>query len=215
MERCFREGLNLGVRLSDRQLVLDIDPRNGGVEGFARLCEDLSLNPKEWPRVETGSGGSHYYMTLPNNVQVVDTLPAYPGVEYKSKNRQVVAAGSIHPDTGKRYEWDWAHPDLGDAREAPANLVALITRRKRDSSAPDAGEYDNQQIAAMLGGLEPTDFQAESEWRKLMMAVHYSSNGNAREEFINWSTSDPNYADQAEVIGRRWDSLRTICPTNA
>jgi hypothetical protein len=52
-----KSGYNLGVRLTAVQLVIDVDPRNGGVEGFKTLCRDLGLDPSKWPRVVTGSGG--------------------------------------------------------------------------------------------------------------------------------------------------------------
>src|SRR3546814_11476311 len=40
-----------------------------------------------------------------------------------------------------------------------------------------------------------------------MMACHDATAGDGREEFIAWSTSDPQYAADAWIIGRRWDSL--------
>jgi Virulence-associated protein E-like domain/Bifunctional DNA primase/polymerase, N-terminal/Primase C terminal 2 (PriCT-2) len=203
---CIREGRNVGVRLIARQLVVDVDPRNGGKEGFARLCRDLNLNP-EWPRVETGSGGSHYYLTLPDGVRVVDTLEAYKGVEFKSVGRQVVAAGSVHPN-GNPYFWDGIdHPSLADAPEAPSVLVAAIRRPERAGKATDAGTYTQEQITKALGGLDVTEYRDHDKWLRLMMACHHASNGDARDEFVDWSTGDPEFADHAEIIGRRWDSL--------
>jgi hypothetical protein len=38
-----------------------------------------------------------------------------------------------------------------------------------------------------------------------MMAAHAA--GIAPDVFIEWSTSDPNYCDDAEIISRRWESL--------
>ena len=37
------------------------------------------------------------------------------------------------------------------------------------------------------------------------MAAHAA--GIAQDVFIEWSTSDPQYADDAEIISRRWESL--------
>jgi hypothetical protein len=42
-----------------------------------------------------------------------------------------------------------------------------------------------------------------------MMAVHHASGGDARQEWIDLSTSDPLYAHDDDRIGRRWDSLHT------
>src|SRR3546814_17240884 len=40
-----------------------------------------------------------------------------------------------------------------------------------------------------------------------MIACHDATAGDGREEFIAWSTSDPQYAADAWIIGRRWVSL--------
>jgi len=203
---CVARNWNVGVRLSRQQLVIDVDPRNGGAQGFKNLCADLDLDHTSWPRVETGSGGSHFYMTLPEGVRVVDTLKDYAGVEFKSFGRQVVAAGSIHPDTGHPYFWEGIdHPS--DALQAPACLVDAIRRPQRKGEAVAPGRYSQEQIARALDALDVTEFRDQDKWFRLMAAVHHASNGEARSEFIDWSTSDPQYAGDAEIIGRRWDSL--------
>lgn len=201
------EGRNVGVRLAPDQLVIDVDPRNGGTEGFAALCTALALDPTIFPTVITGSGGAHYYMRKPADLSVLDTLPDFPGVEFKSKGRQVVAAGSIHPDTLKHYAWDFLTPPLADAPEAPAALLQAIRRPERTGNTIGGGQYSQERIAAALARLDPENFRNHSKWLALMMAVHHATNGDGRQEFIDWSTSDPQYADDADVIGRRWDSL--------
>jgi hypothetical protein len=58
----------------------------------------------------------------------------------------------------------------------------------------------------MLAGLDPLDFREHDAWFELM--VECKGNGVGRDEWIEWCISDPEYADHADVIGRRWDSLR-------
>src|SRR4051794_36696850 len=36
-------GRNVGVRLTEEQLVVDVDPRNGGADGWLRLCHDIGI----------------------------------------------------------------------------------------------------------------------------------------------------------------------------
>lgn len=206
LKRCISENRNVGVRLKPDQLVIDVDPRNGGEDGFTNLCLNLGLDDARWPHVITGSGGSHFYLRKPADVPVLDTLKDYPGVEFKSRGRQVVAAGSIHPDTLKFYRWDDTHPEIGDMPEAPAKLIRFIARPQK-SVLTGGGQYTQEQIAHMLDGLDPADFAEQSLWLKMMMACHHASNGDARSEFIEWSIGDPQYADDTELIGRRWDSL--------
>lgn len=205
-----RDGFNVGVRLRKDQLVVDVDPRNGGDKGFADLCEELGIDPAAFPTVITGSGGLHIYMTKPDDLLVLDTLPDFPGVEFKSKGRQVVSAGSIHPDTLKHYEWDALTPSIADGMpDAPDALLRVIARPDRGSVIKGGGQWSQEDAARALDALDPEDFREESEWRRVMMGIHHATNGDARHEFIEWSTRDPGYADDAEIIGRRWDSLHT------
>jgi hypothetical protein len=59
----------------------------------------------------------------------------------------------------------------------------------------------------MLDRLDPLAFKNYEVWLKLMMACHHASNGDARQEFISWSIGDPQYADDEQVIGSKWDGL--------
>lgn len=197
---------NVGVRLKANQLVIDVDPRNGGNEGFTDLCLELGIDPSIFPRVVTGSGGSHYYMRKPADVRVLDTIDGFPGVEFKSKGRQVVAAGSVHPETMRHYVFASDSPPLSKLPDCPPHLLRLITRPQRSVLA-DGGEANQEEIARALSGLDPTEFRNQKKWLSLMMACHHASAGEARHEFIEWSVSDPLYFDRAEEIGRRWDSL--------
>lgn len=207
-----QEGGNVGVRLRDADLVVDVDPRNFP-EGetldtdnpFRRLCRDVGLDPDAFPAVETGGGGLHVYMRKPSDAAVRQSVAAYPGVDFKSTG-QVVAAGSVHPETGRLYEWGFLSPPLRDAPEAPAALLDLIERRAAPGSSA-GGEYDADEVAHMLDGLNPEEFREHGEWLGLMMACHHASGGDARSEFVEWSTRDPKYADDAGKIGERWDSL--------
>ncbi len=206
---CVKDNRNVGVRLKPDQLVIDVDPRNGGDEGFDRLCLELGIDPDAFPCVITGSGGFHFYMSKPADLVILDTLEAFPGVEFKSRGRQVVAAGSIHPETKKHYRWSDTGPSLADGfPPAPEALLEGI-RRPEVAAVQGGGQYSQEQIAKALAELDPTDFSDHDKWLRLMMACHHASNGDARSEFIEWSTQDPEYAEDAELIGKRWDSLHT------
>jgi len=209
-KQCASQDWNAGVRLTKSQLVIDVDPRNGGNEGFLNLCLDLGLDDSTWPHVITGSGGSHYYLTKPADVSVLDTLKEYPGVEFKSKGRQVVAAGSVHPDTNKCYYFDETHPPLtSDLPMVPKSLLAKITRQRRaPESHVASGIYSPEQLAAMLGGLDPRDFASNADWFPLMAACHHATGGAGLSAFVEWSTRDPDFADAANEIEARWSSLR-------
>lgn len=205
-----KKSQNVGIRLTAKQLVVDVDPRNmpKGRDTFKELCDAVGLDPSAFPTVNTGSGGYHVYMTKPANGPVVDTVEGYDGVEFKTKGRQVVAAGSRHPN-GKIYEWDFLCPDIQDGMPpAPERLLALIRRPAyKHQGTIGGGEHSQQEIATMLEALNPEDYREHSKWLTFMMACHHASRGDARSEFIDWSTRDPEYSEDAWLIGRRWDSL--------
>lgn len=203
---------NIGVQLRDEDLVIDVDPRNGGEKGFAKLCKEFALKPEQWPHVITGSGGSHYYLKKPEDLKVVDTLEGFPGVEFKSKGRQVVAAGSLHPNTRAAYEWDFLAPNLANSTPGPDALLDAIKRPDAPEDQPEGGELSSAEVAKLLSVLDPCEFREHGKWLSLMMACHHASGGEARTEFIEWSAGDDSYSGMEEVNGRRWDSLHAKKP---
>ena len=203
-----KSGGNLGVRLPSDLLVVDVDPRNFGDDphSFDRLKADFGFDEDDFPHVRTGGGGLHVYMRKPAELLTLESLEGYPGVEFKSVGRQVVAAGSIHPDTGKPYVAVNLEL-LALEQPAPPKLLQALERIARSRGNTEAGELTAEQVAEALENVDPTDFKDHDKWLELMMSAHHATAGEARQEFIDWSTSDPDYFGHAWIIGRRWDSL--------
>jgi hypothetical protein len=208
-KECLLNGANVGVRLRRRDLVIDVDPRNfaDSDNPVARLEADLGFKLDDYPQVVTGSGGFHFYMTLPDDFAPMENVRAYPGIEFKSHGRQIVAPGSVHPDSLEAYRWEPLSVRLAAAGEAPRQLLDLIC--KPPCNAADAGEHTAEQLAVMLSGLNPTDYRDHGKWLELMMACHHGTAGEGREEFADWSARDPDFADHGELVRKRWDSLHT------
>lgn len=207
-----RAGKNVGVRLRATDLVIDVDPRHfeGGDDPVVRLWKDFVL--PECPFVRTGGGGFHFYLRKPGDVEVVDRLAAYPGIEFKSKGRQVVAAGSIHPDTGLVYalDDDVLALTLSEAPEVTTALLDAIRKPTVEASDYEPGAIDPETLAEWLESVDPSEFKDQRKWQDMMMACHHATNGAGVDEFIAWSTSDSEYSDHGEIIRRRWDSLDTV-----
>lgn len=197
-------GNNLGWRLTENDLVLDVDPRNfqNGVDSLAQLIADYALDLSVCPHVLTGSGGHHYYFTKPTDVVIVETLPAYPGLEFKSSGRQVLIPGSLHP-AGPNYLWAPGAPVLRP--RFPDYLLQAITRPAMTGGA--VGGHTNEQIQACLDQLPVEAYRQQDDWLNLMMSCHAGSNGDARQEFLSWSAGDPVYGNRISENGMRWDSL--------
>jgi len=201
-------GGNAGVRLRPEDLVVDVDPRNfeEGRNPARELEEELGFRLDDAPTVLTGGGGRHHYFRKDPDVRIVDTLESYKGFEMKSVGRQVVAAGSVHPETGERYLWSELRTDLATRPEAPERLLALFRRAERVATS-GGGELSPQRLSACLRLLPAEEFREHDQWLEIMMAAHHGTGGLAREEFLEWSLSDPGYAGARVDVGRRWDSL--------
>jgi len=104
------EGHNAGVCCGPASncLVLDIDDP----DAFDVLCKENGLDVPETYTVLTGTGKPHYYFKYPEGAEVGNKSlkhPVYPKhtiFDIRGNGGQVVAAGSIHPETGKLYKID-------------------------------------------------------------------------------------------------------------
>lgn len=208
------KGENVGVVLGAADLVVDVDPRNGGDDGWERLVADLGIDLGAYPTVRTGSGGLHVYMRLPEGAgRLKNDLGAdgYPGVELKSIGRQVVAPGSLHPDNGEPYvvvqDLDPLDDDLG-VPPAPKALLDLGSKPVRAAAHSSAGSKSPEWLEKTLEHLDPTLYRGDHErWLELMMACHHATGGAGADEFALWSAGDPHYGGRYHENLRRWDSL--------
>lgn len=199
-------GRNIGARLRDDQLVIDADPRNypAGDDPLARLRRDFAL--PDGPTVETGGGGRHIYMRKPEGLRLRDTLDDYPGIEFKTLGRQLVAPPSIHPN-GSRYEWD---PLFGADMTVPNAPEALLSALQRPptTSVSTGGGWTTETLSMCLEGLDAREFGTNDLWLPIAMAAHYETDGGGIDAFLDWCATDPEYADRLAEARDRWDSFQ-------
>lgn len=208
-------GYNIGYRIGERELIVDLDPRNyeDGIDSEELIAdlfgyfdfEDLTWNECV---VKTGSGGYHIYTTLPDDVDyrlIRKCTENLPGVDFKKKGGYVVAAGSKHP-CGEHYTWE----NEADRTETPEALLALIKRDKvvDNEYTSGYGAFNGTQLQELiLDKLDVTDYDSNDTWEPLMMAAHHATAGDGIEEFLAWSISDITYESDENKIRNRWESL--------
>ena len=131
------EACNHGVVLRKEHLVIDVDPRHydEGDKPLRRLCKDLGIVIDTFT-TETGGGGYHVYLKKPKDIKVKHTMKKYPGLEFKSYGKKVIAAGSLHPDTHKQYTI--IHKSPSQLQEAPPELLKLLKARETAKAEPGA-----------------------------------------------------------------------------
>ena len=205
-------GHNIGFRIPDNVVVIDVDPRNGAKGKVrAKLAKDLGC--KSWDdvlvsnhSVRTGGGGWHVYYHWPDDIELnsyAELVKKYPGVEFKKKGRQVLVPDSKHPDTAELYTQITAKKNW---RTLPNKVVNALWR-EAISSEYGGGEITPGQLGEILDRINPKDYATNEQWMPLCMAAHHGTGGDGREEFVNWSLSDPAFADMGNDVRYRWDSL--------
>ena len=208
-----RSGGNIGLRPPKTHVVIDFDPRNvvkadpaSDPEAvFDEFVANFGLNLDQCTVVNSGGGGKHIYLRLPEDVALTGAVPGYyRAFEIKKHSGQTVAPGSVH-GSGGVYELATS-VDPAETSTVPDTLLDAIRKPPR-KTAPDGGRYTPDEIAAMLSGLDAKQFRDHDPWFELLAACHHASGGHAMQEFIHWSTSDPAHSDQAESIEYRWDTL--------
>jgi hypothetical protein len=119
---------NIGIatgKVSDL-IVLDVDPRHGGLESLRQFEVENGSLPKV-PAVRTGGGGFHFYFKyLPGLGNRVGLLP---GIDVKSDGGYVVYPGSRHK-SGRQYRWLYGRtPRKVSTAPFPAALLKLTKSR--------------------------------------------------------------------------------------
>jgi len=130
---------NLGV-VTDRLVVVDVDPRHGGDESFAAIEREHGELPPTW-RVLTGGGGEHILFGCPDDIEVtsfaaeqMEKAPLGPGIDIRARDGYIVAPPSRHI-SGRPYAWSVDHhPKDVDLAPAPDWLIARLQARISSSA---------------------------------------------------------------------------------
>ena len=162
---------NYGVCLRADDLVIDIDigenkdgTEKQGKQSFKKLTGIINFDFESTFGVKTGAGGFHFYFKKPKDLKIKEKWSQYPDIEFKSKGRYVVGAGSIHPQTQKTY--NIVVGGINDVQKAPTALLKIIEYEPVDfSKTPGLNRYadDTQSIARCKAFLERAEPAIEGQ----------------------------------------------------
>lgn len=112
---------NIGIRTGGHSgglIVIDVDAHKGGTVSGLELPSTVT--------VISGGGGRHfYYRSNERYTNARGRLP--PRIDVRGEGGQIVAAGSIHPDTGRTYSYEPGRAPWEVAiAELPASIAALL-----------------------------------------------------------------------------------------
>ncbi|UCS82867.1 DNA primase/polymerase [Yersinia phage vB_YenS_P400] len=186
--------------LTNGYLVVDIDPRNGGDEGYEALCEsvDMELADEAGFVVSTGGGGKHIYFKLPEGLKLKSHDKRFKGIDFKSSGF-VIGCGSFHK-SGNFYECDTGSPS--EIGIIPQVLIDALRVDPASDFKFGGEEHTDKEICEMLEFIEGGD--EYNFWTKIGMAVHDATGGNGFEAWDEWSQRFSGYS--AGVAMHKWAS---------
>lgn len=216
---------NLGWALGAEDLVIDIDPRNGGDRSFILLCKDFNL--KIEATVITASGGIHIYCQLPPEYvgkKFNKTNKKYPGIDFLTKGMQCVIPGGkaikkfkdgFEPEIPVWGEYVWADEDFGcffiNKMDQYTDFLDFIVRYSTDYSLDDEdfgitsdASWPIEKVMNMLYKLDydmPND-----DWVKVGMGLHNWDEVRGLDLWEDWSKPGLTYKEGETA--RRWSGFK-------
>ncbi len=206
--RSVGKGRNVGWVPGENEFVIDVDPRNGGDESFAKLEE--VVGQIIGPCVMTGGGGFHIYLSKPGDVSILAKHPSYPGIDFISQTRHVVIAGSIHP-SGDAYYWenDKTPGALSDVSEKLLKLVRKTTKAVKPEHLSEERTYTRRQVKELLKFIpNDSDDVDYDTWLCVGMAIHFETGGSTRgfDIWDEWSSATTK--DRVKDNWETWQSFK-------
>ena len=114
---------NIGCRVPAGLVVVDIDPRKGGMDTWNKLVAGRTLPATRTTISGRDDGGVHLWWRHPGG-DLVGSLG--DGIDTRTRGHYVVVPPSIHDTTGNPYRW--ADPVAGPA--VPPSWLARALRKK-------------------------------------------------------------------------------------
>jgi len=177
---------NVGIRTGDASgglLVVDLDAAKDCYDADAVKALQLPVTVTGI----TGGGGYHLFFGVPVGAELGNRTGRLPaGVDIRGTGGQVVAVGSVHPETHAVYRWMDGR-GLGDVDIAPLppNILALLSE-----SAPPAADTDAAAAPPASAAGAGADDRRRAEYAKRALADEMATVANAREGGRNSTLND-------------------------
>lgn len=169
-------GCNIGGRVPESLVVIDIDPRHDGDRSLASLEERKGALPETLTTISgRGDGGRHLFFRRPPGNLSAARLGA--GVDVKTSTGYVVLPPSIHPDSGKPY----VRVDAPVA-DPPAWLIELLGPEKPEKTAytitpPRRFPYISGHLSGSFSGSIADNFTQTATWSEILTPHGWSCLG--------------------------------------
>jgi hypothetical protein len=137
----------IGSPVPAHLICLDIDPRKGAsIQALEALAEE-PLPETEFVISGRGDGGVHHFYLRPKGFITSSLLKRVcPGVDIKLDTGYTILPPSLHPDTGKPYQWG----DGGDIHAALPEEIRKVVQPPPRPFTAGSGRPNERALAGIL-----------------------------------------------------------------
>ncbi|MCH3954080.1 MAG: bifunctional DNA primase/polymerase [Eubacterium sp.] len=207
----------MGFPLEDGSIVIEIDldrhnDEENGPESLRKFEEEHGFKFPDTLTMLTGGGGEGRFYKISPDTKYKNAVSVLPGVDVRGKGAGCIVPPSIHPQTGKEYQWE-LDPDregeteiesaapIAEANEAVYALLKL-TQGKNTNSKAGSTEAEGFPEEYKV----PDKFEKGSrEWKFFQLASSLQAKGLTDEEIravceeLNESRTEGNPLDDNEL----------------
>jgi hypothetical protein len=151
-------GRNILGRVPDSIFVLDIDPRNGGLEALIELQNKYGQLPETLTTVSgRGDGGVHLFFRRPPGKLSSRRLGS--GIDVKTSSGYVVLPPSIHPVTGQPYV------RIARPVAAPPHWLCTLLQPEPKPAAAAHRQYGSPPL---VGARTISQYNTDTSWTSIL-----------------------------------------------
>lgn len=196
------EGFNVGVACGRGIAVVDVDPRNGGLESLAALVAKHGELPRT-PTASTGDGTHYYYAVVEQGIG-----KRIPGIDFIGVGGYVLAPSSLHPSQ-RHYEWV-VDPQDCELAPMPQWIIDECCYKPREFVVrPGGGEahpsdiYTSEDAAEAITFLDPN--KDRDFWRDMGMSL--KDGGFPFELWNDWAKTSKRHHGDADAL-YQWSTFK-------
>lgn len=160
---------NIGGRVPESLVVLDVDPRNGGRSSLGLLEAAHGALPATLCSF-TGGGGVHLFYLRPPGLLRNGAHQVGPGCDVKLGGKgYVILPPSIHPETSRAYRWEEPIAPIAPMPGWLTSLLRPATERPATPRPELSGSSARRSRPTLLEGDRPGDLLAEQmSWAQIL-----------------------------------------------
>lgn len=143
--------------------VIDVDGEQGS-RSLNNLESEIGPLP-ETLEAMTGGGGRHLLQQYPKDREVRNKQSFRPGLDIRGEGGYIIAAPSIHPETGNRYEWPYGMEE--EVAKCPDKWLDIIAPMDKQVQEEDASA--SIPVEAIMEKKEPERSVISKEESSLVM----------------------------------------------